>query len=147
MRADPEEPAGVVSVVIDSSITLAWVYSDETTEAVREVFQRVGKTGAWVPGLWRLEVANVLEMGVRRKRHDAGFRDSSIADLSRLTIQVDTDTDQQAWRATLKLAIRHQLTTYDAAYLELAIRRDLPLATLDVDLRRAALAVKVRVLG
>jgi predicted nucleic acid-binding protein len=147
MRADPEEPAGVVSVVIDSSITLAWVYSDETTEAVREVFQRVGKTGAWVPGLWRLEVANVLEMGVRHKRHDAGFRDSSIGDLSRLTIQVDTDTDQQAWSATLKLAIRHQLTTYDAAYLELALRRDLPLATLDVDLRRAAQAEKVRVLG
>ena len=73
MRADREAPAGIVSVVIDSSITLAWVYSDETTEAVREVFQRVGKTGAWVPGLWRLEVANVLEMGIRRKRHDAIF--------------------------------------------------------------------------
>ena len=51
----PWEPAGVASVVIDSSITLAWVYREETTETVREVFQRVDKTGAWVPGLWRLE--------------------------------------------------------------------------------------------
>jgi predicted nucleic acid-binding protein len=136
-----------VSVVIDSSITLAWVYSDETTEAVREVFQRVGKAGACVPGLWRLEVANVLEMGVRRKRHDADFRDASIADLSCLTIQVDADKDQQAFSATLKLAIRHQLTMYDAAYLELALRRDLPLATLDADLRRAAQAERVPLLG
>ena len=136
-----------MSVVIDSAITLAWVYGDETTEAVQEVFQRVGKTGAWVPGLWRLEVANVLEMGVRRKWHDADFRDATLADLSRLVIQVDTDTDREAWSATLKLAIRHQLTTYDAAYLELALRRDLPLATLDTDLRRAASAEKTRLLG
>ena len=136
-----------MSVVIDSSITLAWVYSDETTEAVREVFQRVGKTGAWVPGLWRLEVANVLEMGVRHKRHDADFRDATLADLSRLVIQVDTDMDREAWSATLKLAIRHQLATYDAAYLELALRRDLPLATLDSALRRAARAEEMRLLG
>jgi hypothetical protein len=72
MRADPKEPAGIVSVVIDSSITLAWIYSDETTEAVREVFRQVARTGAWVPGLWRLELANVLEMGsgVRGTRQD-----------------------------------------------------------------------------
>lgn len=131
----------------DSSITLAWVYSDETTEAGREVFQRVGQAGACVPGLWRLEVGNVLEMGARRKWHDADFRGASIAGLSRLAIQVDADTDQQAWSATLKLAIRHQLTMYDAAYLELALRRDLPLATLDIDLRRAAQAEKVPLLG
>ena len=136
-----------MSVVIDSSITLAWVYSDETTHAVREVFQRVGKTGAWVPQLWRLEIANVLEMGVRGKRHDEDFREATLADLSRLLIQVDTDTEREAWSATLKLAIRHQLTTYDAAYLELALRRDLPLATLDTDLRRAASAEKTRLLG
>ena len=136
-----------MSVVIDSSITLAWVYCHETTEAVREVFQRVGKTGAWVPGLWRLEVANVLEMGVRRKRHDADFRDATLADLSHLLIQVVTNADGKAWSAILKLAIRHQLATYDAAYLELALRRDLPLATLDRNLRRAASAEKTRLLG
>ena len=136
-----------MSLVIDSSITVAWVYSDETTQAVREVFQRVGKTGAWVPGLWRLEVANVLELGVRRRRHDADFRDASVADLGQLAIQIDSETDQQAWGATLQLAIRHRLTTYDAAYLELALRRNLPLATLDEELRRAAKAEKVPVLG
>lgn len=136
-----------MSLVIDSSITLAWVYRDETTEAVRQVFQQVGKAGAWVPGLWRLEVANVLEMGVRRKRHGADFRDATIADLTLLSIRVDPETDLQAWDATLQLAIRHQLTLYDAAYLELALRRDLPLATLDQDLCHAAKAEKVRLLG
>jgi predicted nucleic acid-binding protein len=123
------------------------VYSDETTEPVRRVFELLRPSGAWVPGLWRLEVANVLEMGVRRKRHDAAFRDATLADLAQLPIQVDAETDQHAWGATLHLAERHQLTLYDAAYLELALRRDLPLATLDEDLRRAASAEKVALLG
>jgi len=135
-----------MSLVLDCSIALAWIYADETTEPVRQVFDAVSEGGAWVPGLWRLEVANVLEMGVRRKRHDAAFRDSTLADLAQLPIQPDTETDRQAWDATLRLAERHQLTLYDAAYLELALRRNLPLATLDDDLRRAAKAEKVKVL-
>jgi predicted nucleic acid-binding protein len=136
-----------VSLVLDCSITLAWVYSDETTEPVRRVFELLRPSGAWVPGLWRLEVANVLEMGVRRKRHDAAFRDATLADLAQLPIQVDAEKDQHSWGATLHLAERHQLTLYDAAYLELALRRDLPLATLDEDLRQAANTEKVRLLG
>jgi predicted nucleic acid-binding protein len=123
------------------------VYSDETTEPVRQVFELLRPGGAWVSGLWRLEVANILEMGVRRKRHDAAFRDATLADLAQLPIQVDAETDQHAWGATLHLAERHQLTLYDAAYLELALRRDLPLATLDEDLRQAANTEKVRLLG
>jgi predicted nucleic acid-binding protein len=136
-----------MSLVLDSSVTLAWVYCDETTEPVRQVFDRLSQTGAWVPGIWRLEVANVLEMGIRRKRHSAAFRDGTLADLAQLPIQVDGDTHQQAWHMTLRLAERHRLTLYDAAYLELALRRALPLATLDEDLRRAAGAEKLKLLG
>jgi predicted nucleic acid-binding protein len=136
-----------MSFVLDSSIALAWVYSDETTQAVAQVFDLLSDSGAWVPGLWRLEVANVLEMGVRRKRHSADFRDATLADLARLPIQVDADTDRQAWDATLHLAIRHQLTLYDAAYLELALRKNLALATLDEALRNAADAEKLHSLG
>jgi predicted nucleic acid-binding protein len=135
-----------MSLVLDSSITLAWAYSDETTQPVTQIFDLLIQGGAWVPGLWRLEVANVLEMSVRRKRHDRTFRDATLADLAQLPIQVDIQTDQQAWSATLRLAERHQLTLYDAAYLELALRRNLPLATLDDDLRHAANAEKVQVL-
>jgi predicted nucleic acid-binding protein len=103
--------------------------------------------GAWVPALWRWEVANVLEMGVRRGRHTAAFRDATLADLSLLPIAVDPEAERQAWGSTLQLAERHKLTLYDAAYLELARRRGLALATLDVDLRPAATAEGIPLLG
>jgi predicted nucleic acid-binding protein len=136
-----------VSLVLDSSATLAWVYSEETTEASSEVLARLTERGAWVPALWRLEVANVLQMNVRRGRHDAAFRDAALTDLAMLPISIDPETDQQAWGATVRLAARHNLTVYDAAYLELAQRRGLPLATLDKELRNAATAEGVILLG
>lgn len=133
--------------MLDCSATLAWVYGEEMTEAVRAVFEAVGSRGAWVPALWRLEVANVLEMGVRRGRHDATFRDATLTDLALLPIRLDPETDEHAWGATARLAARHRLTLYDAAYLELARRVDLPLATLDRELRAAALSEGVPLLG
>jgi predicted nucleic acid-binding protein len=136
-----------VTLILDSSATMAWVYADEANPAIRHVFDLVGDQGAWVPSLWRLEVANILEMGVRRGRHDAAFRDATLADLALLPVNIDPETDRQAWGATLQLAERHRLTLYDAAYLELAKRRSLPLATLDIDLRAAASAEKVSILG
>jgi len=136
-----------MSLTLDSSATLAWVYSDEVTDAIRDVFARVNERGAWVPAHWRLEVANILEMGIRRGRHDAAFRDATLADLALLPIRLDPETDRQAWGGTVRLAERHALTLYDAAYLELAQRRGLPLATLDKELRRAARAEGVMLLG
>lgn len=132
-----------MSLVLDSSVTLAWIYTEETTPEIREVFNQVADYGAWVPALWRLEIANILEMGVRRKRHDAAFRDATLGDLLLLPLYVDTETDQRAWGPILRLAERYRLTLYDAAYLELAQRRSLPLATLDGDLRRAATLEKI----
>lgn len=136
-----------MSLVLDSSVTLAWVYADEVTEPVRTVMDHVGEEGAWVPGLWRQEVANVLETGVRRGRHDAAFRDACLADLAVLPISVDPETDRQAWGESLRLAEVHRLTLYDAAYLELAIRRGYPLASLDKELCSAAKAEGLAVLG
>lgn len=136
-----------MSLILDSSATLAWIYADEITHAIRQVFDLLRENGAWVPSLWRLEVANILEMGVRRARHDVAFRDATLADLALLPITLDPETDRQAWGATLRLAERHRLTSYDAAYLELAQRRRLPLATLDRDLRAAASNESVPLLG
>jgi predicted nucleic acid-binding protein len=136
-----------VILALDRSATLAWIYADEVTEPIRNVFDLVCENGAWVPGLWKLEVANILEMGIRRGRHDAAFRDSTLADLALLPLNVDVETDRQAWGATLQLAERHRLTLYDAAYLELALRRGLPLASLDGELRAAAQIEGVIVLG
>jgi predicted nucleic acid-binding protein len=94
-----------------------------------------------------LEVGNILEMGIRHGRHDARFRDATFADLYVLPIRVDPETDRHAWATTAKIASRYRLTLYDAAYLELARRRSLPLASLDSDLRKAAKLEKVPVLG
>lgn len=136
-----------MSLVLDSSATLAWIYSDETSEPIRHVFDLVIAGGAWVPALWRLEVANILEMGVRRGRTDTAFRDATLADLALLPILLDAETERQAWGATLRLAEKRRLSLYDAAYLELAQRRALPLATLDVELRVAAKAENISLLG
>jgi predicted nucleic acid-binding protein len=88
-------------------------------------------------------VANALQMAVRRRRIDATYRDSTIAALRSLPIITDPETDRHAWGSTLILAERCQLTLYDAAYLELAQRFALPLATLDHQLRKAAKSVRV----
>ena len=88
-----------------------------------------------------------LQAGVRRGRHDAAFRDATLADLALLPISVDPETERQAWSATIRLAHQHGLTVYDAAYLELAQRRGLPLATLDDELCRAAQSEGLIVIG
>ena len=136
-----------MSVVVDSSVTVAWCFADERTAAVDAVLVQVTESGAVVPSLWRLEVANALQMAVRRKRIDAAFRDASLADLRSLEVDIDPETDQQAWTTTLHLAERFQLTLCDAAYLELAQRLELPLATLDRELRTAAGALGLTLLG
>ena len=127
-----------MSLVLDSSAALAWIYAEETTDAVRQIFESVAENGAHVPALWRLEVANSLTVAVRRGRIDVAFRNAALADLALLDITTDPHTDAYGWTTTLHLADRFQLTLYDAAYLELSIRHSAPLATLDDKLRKAA---------
>jgi len=136
-----------VSVVIDSSVTLAWCYSDERTEATERVFDIVTEAGAWVPMIWHLEVANGLQQGIRQRRIDAAFRSGALADLAEMNIATDPDTNVFAWSDTLELSDRFRLTLYDACYLELAQRRNMPLATLDGDLRAAGNALGLGLLG
>ncbi len=135
-----------MSFVIDCSMALSWMFTDESTPATDRLFDRASAAGAVVPSLWRLEVANGLEMAVRRGRITAAFRELSLADLRWLSIEIDSETDARAWASTLHLAERHRLTLYNAAYLELSVRRDLPLASLDHALRGAAEEVGVEVL-
>jgi predicted nucleic acid-binding protein len=136
-----------VSLVLDSSVALTWIYADEGDEQTERVLQRVTQSEAWVPAVWRLEVANSLQQGLKRGRIDRNDRDLGLADLSRIRIRVDPETDTYAWSTTLGLSTRFSLTVYDASYLELAVRRSLPLATLDRGLRAAASAAGVPLLG
>jgi predicted nucleic acid-binding protein len=135
-----------VSAVLDSSATVAWLHGDERTPAIEAVFDRVAEQGALVPSLWYLEVANSLTVAVRRGRISSTERADALADLAQLDIAVDDETEQHAWKATTQLADLHGLSVYDAAYLELAQRKRLPLVTLDKALRRAAQVAGIEVL-
>jgi predicted nucleic acid-binding protein len=136
-----------VSLVLDSSVALSWFFEDERTAATTNVLEQVVEQGAVVPAIWRLEVANALQSSLRRGRIDAVFRDASLCDLAQLDVGTDPETDSHAWAATLRLAERFRLTLYDAAYLELAQRRELPLATLDHDLWAAGRSLGTVLLG
>jgi len=102
---------------------------------------------AWVPSQWHLEVANRLTVAMRRKRVTAEFRIAALADLASLDIRVDPQTGGSTWTGTLGMADRFGNFLYDAAYLELAIRRNLPLATFDTKLAGAALQCGIALLG
>jgi predicted nucleic acid-binding protein len=99
-----------MSLVLDSSVALASVMNLETTPAVVQAMGHVIEDGAWVPSLWRIEVANVLQMKVRYQNSDEAFRDLALADLGGLPISIDSETDRQAWGETLRLASLHRLT-------------------------------------
>ncbi|HEV2646850.1 MAG TPA: type II toxin-antitoxin system VapC family toxin [Acidobacteriaceae bacterium] len=136
-----------MSLVLDASVTIAWLYPAESVTDATTIWRSVAMEGAWVPGLWKLEVANVLQLRRKRGQLKAEFVARSLADLETLPIEIDRETEARAWGETLELAGRHGLTVYDAAYLEIAVRRGLPLATLDGELRRAAGVEGVPVLG
>ena len=127
-----------MSIVIDASLTLAWYFPDESNEGTDALLMQVAGTGAVAPVHWQGEVANGFQTAIRRGRVDAAYRDSSLRDLGSLGIEIDSDTNLHIWNATVQLSDLHGLTIYDAAYLELAQRRRVPLATLDAELRQAA---------
>lgn len=124
--------------VLDCSVAAAWLFEDEAAPATDALLRRLRRDGALVPSLWRLELGNVLTQAERSKRTDATRIARWIERLEKLPIVVDPETGSRAFREILALARQERLTTYDAAYLELAMRKAIPLATLDRALSRAA---------
>lgn len=133
--------------VLDSAMALAWFLPGEGTTATEAVLDLVAEAGALVPGLWSLEIANVLLMAERRQRITLAHRARALTGLEALPIETDVGTATRAWTSLVDLAQAQGLTVYDAAYLELALRTGLPLATLDEALVRAAHATGLSVLG
>ena len=124
--------------VLDCSATLPWVFASEATPGTDHLLEILAAGGrAWVPALWHLELANALLGAQRRSRIDRAGIETFLATLGVFDVAVDPETMDVAWTRTLALAESFGLTTYDAAYLELALRRSLPLATLDQPLRTA----------
>lgn len=136
-----------MSFVVDCSVAMAWVLKDEATLVTDQLLDRFGSgVTAYVPSQWRWEVSNVLLSAERKKRLTKAEAHAHLAHLDELPIECDAASPTQAWNTTHALAQRHRLTSYDAAYLELAIRRGIPLASLDSALRAAAKLEKVAVL-
>ena len=129
--------------VLDCSVTLAWFFEDETDDYAVSVQDALSGATAIVPSLWRLEVANALLVGERRKRTTEAKITPFLAILREMPIALDDDTWSRAWQETLSLAREQNLSVYDAAYLELALRRNAPLASMDDRLNAAAKAVGV----
>ena len=126
----------MAAFVLDCSVTVSWLMPDEFPDL--NLLDHVVEKGVIVPSLWSLEIGNVLLMAERKKRITLEQRQKAIHTLAKLPIVVDTLTSDHAWLETMELAERYDLTLYDASYLELALRRSLPLATFDKSLKRAA---------
>ena len=132
-----------MAFVLDCSVTMAWVFPDEATEATNQLRDSLVEGRAFVPSLWPVEVGNVLLVATRRNRIRVDDWREIRASLEALPIEIDPVTTSRAWGTSLELARTHQLSVYDAMYLELAMRLQLPLATLDRALHRAARTVGV----
>jgi predicted nucleic acid-binding protein len=128
----------VTAAVIDASLALTWCFDDQATPETDRLLDRVRDDGAVAPGLWRLELANVLLQAEKRGRISAEDVEQRLRLIAQLRISIDSETNSRAWRDTIDLARSEGLTSYDAAYLELALRRRAPLMTLDRDLAIAA---------
>jgi predicted nucleic acid-binding protein len=129
--------------VLDCSMALAWCFPDEKAPGPQAVLDSLATASAVVPSLWHLEVGNALLVGERNKRCSQADTVNWLGFLRSLPIVVDAETALRAWPDVLNLARMHDLSAYDAAYLELAMRRGLPLASLDTTLNAAAAAAGV----
>jgi predicted nucleic acid-binding protein len=137
----------VTAFVLDCSVAVAWCFEDEAGPATDALLDRLDAESAAVPALFPLELGNVLAMAERRGRITAARIAEFVAFLGDLPITIDPLTSERGLQETLSLARRERLTTYDAAYLELAMRLGVPLATRDRQLQQAAARVGTGVLG
>jgi predicted nucleic acid-binding protein len=135
------------SFVVDASVAMTWLFQDEMTPATTGLLRRLESEVAIAPTLWFLEVTNTLAVAERQGRVSAKQIGDFIAVLEGAQIEVDHETHQRAFSDLLTLCRKHRLSSYDATYLDLAVRRKLPLATLDEPLRKAAKKLGVKLLG
>ncbi|MCP9793374.1 type II toxin-antitoxin system VapC family toxin [Vulcanococcus limneticus Candia 3F8] len=124
--------------VLDASLSCAWCFGDEASAEVWALLARLQGAQAQVPSLWLWEIGNVLVQAERKGRITPAAIRIFLGLLETLPIHIDQATSATAWHDTQALARSHRLTTYDAAYLELALRLGLPLASRDQALNAAA---------
>ena len=136
-----------MKIVIDASVAAAWFLPDEQADYADSVLAALPKTGAVAPSLFKLEIANVFTIAIRRGRIESEFRANALDKLRRLRIEFDENGSETVWQTVPDIADEFGLTIYDALYLELAQRRDLTIATLDRKLATAARKAGIGVFG
>ncbi len=124
--------------VLDCSVAISWCFVDEDDDYANALLTMMPDSEAFVPGIWSLEVANTLLVAERRNRMTTEQSELAIALLESLLIHVDEATHTNALSLTLALGRQEGIAAYDAAYLELALRLELPIATLDTRLALSA---------
>lgn len=134
----------MVSFVLDSSIALSWFMPDEV--AALALLDKTVQQGAIVPTIWLLEIGNVLLCAERANKLTIAQRYQALDALKDLPIKIDQTTLHSTWSKAMELAEHYKLTLYDASYLELALRCNLPLATLDKALNHAAQKIGIIIL-
>ena len=135
------------AIVVDASVAMSWCFLDEATPATKNLFDGMGSTLAVVPAWWYVELTNVLYLAEKSRRIPADRVVEFIATIADLRVELDNEAPQRAFSHLLPLCRAHKLTSYDAIYLDLAVRRRLPLATLDEPLRKAARKLGVKLMG
>lgn len=134
--------------VVDASVALCWYFEEQRTAYTEAVFDCLARGDeALVPALWPLEIVNSLIAAVRQKGISAAQFETFLQDLTDLPVAVDTAGLKRVYSSIARLSQRYQLSSYDAAYLDLAVAEDLPLATLDNNLRAAAKRAGVELLS
>lgn len=133
--------------VIDNSVVMTWCFKDENSQYSDYILDKLSGATAFVPSIWPLEVTNVLLVAERKERMGEAGSMRFIALLTELPIIVDQETPERMMKEIFALARKHNLSTYDASYLDLAMRRGLPIATLDKNLLAAAKRSDVPVLN
>jgi len=135
-----------MTFVLDCSTAMAWCFQNEGSDYADRILDRLNHSSAVAPAIWALEVTNVLLVAQRKKRINRAGSERFLSRLRTLPIRMDEETSLRAWTDILPLAARLSLSSYDAAYVELALRFDIPLATFDHRLRECARKAGVEVL-
>ena len=136
----------MTGVVLDASIALTWCFIDEQTEQTNQILIDIQHDGAYVPGLWKLEVGNILVTAERKGRISYADINKFLSLIEQLNIKVDNEASIRGFHEILSIAYTQKLTTYDATYLELAMRMGLPLASKDKHLCEVAKKLGAKIL-
>jgi predicted nucleic acid-binding protein len=132
--------------IVDASVALCWYFEDQTAAYTEAIFECLAKGDqALVPSVWPLEMVNALVTAWRQKSITSEQLENFIADLKDLPVEVDSQGSERVYSSIFRMSCQHQLSSYDAAYLDLAVFQGLPLATLDKNLRAAARRSRIEI--